>query len=149
MALFGALYIGLFLLFLSHSTLLHFYAEEAKGVPIPASRIVLPLARRGKVSAAFAFAAASVFLLLAVDIHADVPFGWEDMQQSLPMATIFVVLPFAYHAAYIARRLTRALPDVEGRWMFLPRPASRSELLVPGLIAVIVNLLGYLIKHFA
>nr|WP_314547683.1 hypothetical protein [uncultured Massilia sp.] len=151
MALLGSLYLAFFLLFLGHSTLLHYHAEESRGTPIPASRILLPSPIQGRLGAALAFVVAFVFLAFALIQLMSPQTSLEkgDLAKSLPVAMIFVVFPLAFYAVHIGRRLTRNMPDRMGQWMFIPKPASRAEATVPLLLAAVINFISYLIRHFA
>ncbi len=134
---------GLFFVFLAHSTLLHYLAEEAKGRPIPASAIRFPWPSQGRVGCMFALvvglalALVGALMLLSGRTWPDTPGSWI-------VCLVLGLLPWIAYALFVQRRLTRSAPGYEGVRMFLPRPMNRHRYRQVVVLAVLAHVAGFL-----
>ena len=134
---------GLFFVFLAHSTLLHYLAEEAKGHPIPVRAIRYPWPTKGRVACMFALvvglvlAVLGTLMLLSGRTWPQTPGGWI-------VCLVLGLLPWLAYAVFVRRRLTGAAPGYEGVRMFLPRPLNPKRYRQIVVLAVLAHVAGFL-----
>lgn len=136
-----------FFLVLSHSTLLHFLCEEAKGAPLIAKKIILPTPRRGKAVCLLACFVTMVFLSLAIFLAISGPVRPVIPEKIFPLFLALVVLPVGGYGIYIFRRLRREprlLPDA--KIAFIPTKVTRLEFAAPIIFALTINSLSLLLN---
>ena len=144
MAFIGAFSLSFFFFFLAHSTLLHYLVEDARGAAMSAERILVPKPTQGKGVAALAFLAGLMCAAVALIVYPKTPMEWGDPGRALRVVFVFVIFPLLFYSFYIARRLTRKHPSNMGALMFVSKRATAAELLVPVVVAILLNLVSRL-----
>ena len=141
MAMVASLALGLFFLFMAHSTLLHFYAEDHRDQSVPLLAALLPWPNRGRVVAVMCLLPAALFLYAAV-LTSDT-FHFTAMSSAAWMVfSIFVVFPYVFYGCFLARRIRKD----KGTYRFRLMPSSGREMRAPLVLAAVISSVGYLVR---
>ena len=141
MAMVASLGLGLFFLFVAHSTLLHFYAEDYRDKVVSLRSALLPWPSRGRVVAVLSLLSATLFLCLAV--YTRDTFSFTDVSSATwVFFSVFVVFPYVFYGFFLVRRIQKD----NGAYRFMLMLSTRGEMRAPLLLAAVISFAGYLAR---